>query len=71
LNMGRNRVRWTKRAIRRLDEIGAYISEDDTAAAERVIARIVTSVDFLLTYPLMGRVGRINMTREMVLQDIP
>lgn len=69
--MSRKRIRWTLRALRRLDEIGAYIEQDNPDAAARVVARIVTAVDMLSELPATGRVGRIKGTREVVLADIP
>jgi addiction module RelE/StbE family toxin len=64
-------VRWTLRALRRLDEIGAYIEQNDPDAATRVVARIVSAVDMLSELPAVGRVGRMRGTRELVLADIP
>ena len=68
--MSDRRIRWTLRALRRLDEIGAHIEKDNPAAAARVISRIVSAVDMLVEQPAMGRVGRIRGTREVVLPDI-
>ncbi|WP_105402657.1 MULTISPECIES: type II toxin-antitoxin system RelE/ParE family toxin [Neorhizobium] len=69
--MKQRRIRWTLRALRRLDEIGAYIEHDNPDAAARVVARIVASVDILGEMPAAGRTGRIPGTREVVLSDIP
>ncbi|KJF71394.1 type II toxin-antitoxin system RelE/ParE family toxin [Agrobacterium arsenijevicii] len=69
--MKQRRIRWTVRALRRLDEIGAYIEQDDPDAAARVVARLVASVDMLAEMPAAGRIGRIANTREVVLSDIP
>ncbi|MDF1631399.1 type II toxin-antitoxin system RelE/ParE family toxin [Mycoplana sp. MJR14] len=69
--MSGKRIRWTLRALRRLDEIGAYIEKDNPDAAARVVARIVTAVDMLAEVPASGRPGRIKGTREIVLADIP
>jgi len=69
--MSRKRVRWTLRALRRLDEIGAHIEQDNPDAAARVIARIVTALDMLADLPASGRPGRIKGSREVVLADIP
>lgn len=69
--MKQRRIRWTVRALRRLDEIGAYIEADDPDAAARVVARLVASVDMLAELPAAGRIGRIAGTREIVLSDIP
>lgn len=68
--MNDRRIRWTSRALRRLDEIGVHIEKDNPAAAARVISRIVSAVDMLVEQPAMGRVGRIRGTREAVLSDI-
>jgi addiction module RelE/StbE family toxin len=65
------RVRWTERAARRLDQIGAFIEKDNPTAAARVVARIVSAVDNLAEHPAMGRVGRVKGTRELILADIP
>lgn len=69
--MSRRRIRWTKRALRRLDSIGAHIAKDNPEAAARVVSRIVSAVDALADHPASGRAGRIRNTREMVLADIP
>ncbi|MBB3967341.1 type II toxin-antitoxin system RelE/ParE family toxin [Rhizobium metallidurans] len=69
--MSGKRIRWTVRALRRLDEIGGYIEKDDPDAAARVVARIVSAVDMLEGLPALGRPGRINGTREVVLADVP
>ncbi|MER9402563.1 type II toxin-antitoxin system RelE/ParE family toxin [Mesorhizobium caraganae] len=66
-----SRVRWTIRALRRLDQIGAFIAKDNPNAAARVVARIVSAADNLAEQPVMGRIGRIRGTRELVLTDIP
>jgi addiction module RelE/StbE family toxin len=66
-----SKVRWTIRALRRLDQIGAFIAKDNLNAAARVVARIVSAADSLAEQPAMGRVGRIRGTRELVLADIP
>ncbi len=62
---------WTRRALHKLDSIGAKIYSDNPDASERVTKRIVQSADVLLEYPEIGRVGRIEKTRELVLSDIP
>jgi len=69
--MSNKRIRWTQRALRRLDDIGAYIENDNPDAAARVVARIVTAVDMLRDLPATGRVRRLKGTRELVLADIP
>lgn len=69
--MSRPALRWTRRAVRRLDQIGEYVAKDDPDAAARVVARIVSAVDNLAHHPALGRIGRIRGTREYVFADIP
>jgi plasmid stabilization system protein ParE len=69
--MSGRRIRWTLRALRRLDQIGERIARDDPAAAAQVVARIVSAVDMLADFPASGRPGRIKDTREIVFADIP
>ena len=69
--MSNRTIRWTKRALRRLDGIGSEIAKDNPSAAARVVARLVSVVDGLTEQPAMGRTGRIAGTRELVLADIP
>jgi toxin ParE1/3/4 len=65
------KLRWTHRALRRLDEIGSYISADSPKSAEKVIGRLTSAAHHLTRNPAMGRSGRIPGTRELVLADIP
>lgn len=69
--MVRLAVRWTTRASKRLDQIGTYISAEDEGAADRVILRILSSIELLAQMPFMGRPGRRKGTRELILPDLP
>jgi len=67
----RRAIRWTKRALRRLDQVGVSISKDNPVAAARVVGRLVSVADALAAHPAMGRPGRLEGSRELVLADIP
>ena len=69
--MSSRKIRWTRRALRRLDSIGEHIAKDNPDAAANVIARIVAAVDALADYPAMGRAGRIAGTRGNVIPSLP
>jgi toxin ParE1/3/4 len=69
--MNSRTVRWTRRALHRLDAIGTHIAKDNPAAAANVIARLASSVDALIVHPAMGRPGRIPATRELVMTALP
>lgn len=60
------RVRWLRTALRNLDEEARYISQEDPAAARRVVQRIHDAVRQLADNPALGRPGRIPGTRELV-----
>jgi len=65
------KIRWTKRAIRSLASIHAYISKDSPAAAARVAAAVVNATDQLEQFSQSGRPGRIEGTRELVVSGLP
>lgn len=64
-------VRWTRRALGRLDNIGLWIAAENPAAADKVVSRIIAAVDRLSDYPEIGRPGRLKGTRELPMADIP
>lgn len=59
-------VRWTRRALARLDEIGAHIAKNSPAAAGRTVALLAAGAASLRAQPMLGRPGRIEGTRELV-----
>lgn len=66
------RLRWTRLAERDLDEIAAYIGQDNPAAAARVVLELIDQVETLLpAYPAIGRPGRVVGTRELVIGELP
>jgi len=68
--MSRN-LRWTRRALSRLDTIGSYIAEKNPKAAQLVVGKIYATAQTLRDHPLQGRSGRVRATRELVLADYP
>lgn len=64
-------VRWTRRASRRLENIGARIEADNPAAAARVVSAITLGIQKLGRAPGRGRPGRIRDTRELVIVGTP
>ncbi len=69
--MSVRRIRWTRRALRRLEAIGDHIARDNPVAAADVVERILASVEPLGEYPALGRPGRIAGTRENVVTGLP
>jgi toxin ParE1/3/4 len=64
-------VRWLKLADKDLDEIENYIRRDNSSAATRVVLRIVKAVEMLEEHPGIGRPGRVEGTKELVIPNMP
>lgn len=65
------RLRWTARALSRVEYIGSYIAAQNPSAAGSVLARIEAPASLICDHPDKGRAGRVAETRELVLADIP
>jgi len=65
------RVRWLRTALANLEAHAEYIARDNLDAARRVVAAIERSVALLARYPALGRVGRVEGTRELVVPGTP
>ena len=62
---------WSPLALARLQEIRAFIARDDPNAAARVTTRLVSVVQALIDYPLLGRTGVDPETRELIVGGTP
>ena len=65
------KVIWSRRAIRNLVAIRAYIERDSERNAVLVAKRILKAVEHLQFHPAIGRPGRVLRTRELVVPDTP
>ena len=64
-------VRWLKTARNNRFEQLDYIAADNPTAAARVDEEIERQTDLLAQFPNMGREGRVNGTRELVINRSP
>jgi toxin ParE1/3/4 len=63
---------WSPQAVADLAALRAYIAEDNKAAAQRTVLRIIRAVEELLAdNPDMRRPGRVPGTRELVVPRTP
>ena len=69
--MTRHRLVYPRRYRRRLEDIHELIAADNPDAAARVIERIRIAVERLREFPALGRPGRIDGTRELVITGTP
>jgi toxin ParE1/3/4 len=64
-------VRWVRKALQNLEQAHSYIAKDDPEAAIRTVLKIQVAVNQLAQFPLLGRVGRVDGTRELVIANMP
>ena len=60
------KVKWTISAMRDRDDIGAYVSQDNPAAAIKLDQSFEMAAVRLGRFPLSGRPGDIDDTREWI-----
>ena len=65
------KIVWLPGAERDLDALTDYIAEDNPQAALRIYDTIPTSVDRLAAFSHIGRAGRVENTRELVIPGPP
>ena len=65
------RIKWLNDAISDLIEIRKYIADDKPQTANKVSALIRQTVEPLAEHPDLGRPGRIEGTRELILNALP
>jgi toxin ParE1/3/4 len=64
-------IRWLKRASASLEVEADYIARDRPEAAQRLLDTIARAVQLLAQHPGLGRPGRVEGTRELVVPDTP
>jgi toxin ParE1/3/4 len=62
---------WGPYALEDRREIYAYIDADDPYAALRMDEAITKTIETLIDFPNIGRMGRVNGTREIVIAGTP
>ncbi len=66
-------LKWTDLAQEDLDQIETYIARENSAlVAIDVISKVINSAEIILPeHPNAGRMGRVNGTRELVIEGLP
>ena len=65
------KVEWTRAARTDLIEIFDYILQENPGAAADVLDKIEHTAAHLATHPGMGRPGRVEHTRELIIPGFP
>ncbi len=63
------RVVWLDSALNDAEGIADYIAQHNPAAAARFLERLFAATDHLADHPEMGRQGRVEETRELIVLD--
>ena len=64
-------IKWLRKALRNVEQAHDYIARDNPAAAVHVVLKIQAAVAQLADSPLIGRPGRVEGTRELVIFKTP
>jgi addiction module RelE/StbE family toxin len=64
-------IRWMPLAEQDLEAAYEYVRQDNENAAKQLVARIFSAVGMLTRYPLAGREGRVQGTRELAIARTP
>ena len=64
-------VKWLRKALKNLEQAYDYIAETNADAAISLVFKIQAATDQLSEFPMMGRTGRIDGTRELVIANTP
>ena len=62
---------WSPTAVEDLNQLRAYIEQQNPEAAAKVAEAILRHVAGLIDFPGQGRPGRVPHTRELIIPDTP
>ena len=62
---------WRRSALNDLEAIHEFIAQDNPEAALRVRRAIRIAIDRLAQHPNLGRAGRVEGTRELIISNAP
>lgn len=62
---------WTRLALADLDSAYSHVAEENPSAAVRTIERIKKALAAVRRHPEIGRPGRVEGTRELVIPGTP
>ncbi len=65
------KLRWTPLAVSHLKAAYEYVVAESPTSAERLIRRIFLGIEALEQHPQLGRNGRVEGTRELIIAGTP
>ncbi|MFM6845117.1 MAG: type II toxin-antitoxin system RelE/ParE family toxin [Dolichospermum sp.] len=64
-------VKWLRRALRNLEQARNYVFQENPTAAQELIIKIQNAANQLEKYPFMGKSGRVEGTKELIISNSP
>lgn len=64
-------VKWLRRALRNLEQARNYVFQENPTTAQELIIKIQNAANQLQKYPFMGKNGRVEGTRELIISNSP
>jgi len=65
------RIRWTPAAATDLEQINRYLKERHPQYQHATIRKLYETIQLLKQWPLLGRIGREEGTREVLFPPLP
>jgi toxin ParE1/3/4 len=64
-------IRWLHKALRSLEQAHDFLAQESPEAAIQLVFKIRAATNKLASYPAMGRPGRVDGTKELVILGSP
>ncbi|MTJ10339.1 MULTISPECIES: type II toxin-antitoxin system RelE/ParE family toxin [unclassified Anabaena] len=64
-------VKWLRQALRNLEQAHNYVFQENPTSAQELIIKIQNAASQLQNYPFMGKSGRVEGTRELIISNSP
>jgi toxin ParE1/3/4 len=64
-------IRWARAAVADLENIGAYLEENNPSLTESTLLKLYEAAQSLKRFSNRGRIGRVVGTRELVVSPLP
>jgi toxin ParE1/3/4 len=64
-------VKWLRKALKNLEQAYEYVAADNPDATVQVVLKLQAAAAQLAEYPLLGKVGRVETTRELAIAQTP
>jgi toxin ParE1/3/4 len=64
-------IRWLRKALRSLEQAYDFLAQENPEAAIQLVLKIRVAAEKLANFPTMGRPGRVEGTKELVILGSP